>query len=223
MFSEIYKEGFLPEDIEWKPIEGLEDKYLVSNYGHVKRLHRINYDKLDRKHTYTEKIFYPKLIRNEKYKDNYYTRVSYGIYRDTAHRLVAKTFLPNPHSYPEVNHKEGSKKFLSYAGTKENNYEDGNLEWCTRKQNMEHASKTGLLNTTSEKRKEAVRRNQKISAEKAKKPVLMYDIEMNYLGEFESMKVAGHLLNICEQNISRACRDDKYTAGGFIWKYKNKE
>ena len=219
-FEEIYKEGYLPDDIEWKPIKGMEDKYLVSNYGHIKRLFRINYDKLGRKHTYTEKIFYPKMIKNKKINGDYYTRVSYGIKRDTTHRLVAKTFLSNPHNYPEVNHKDGNKKLFSYAGTKENNYTDGNLEWCNRKQNMEHASKTGLLNLTSEKRKEAIRRNQKISIEKNKKQVIMYDTDMNKLAEFESVKIAGHLMNICNQNISRACRKQNHTAGGFIWKYK---
>jgi len=44
------------------------------------------------------------------------------------HRIVAKCFLPNPYDYPEVNHKDGDKS---------NNKKD-NLEWCTKKQNMQH-------------------------------------------------------------------------------------
>ena len=50
------------------------------------------------------------------------------------HRLVASGFIPNPESFPEVNHKDGNK---------ENNSAD-NLEWCTRQYNVRHAWDTGL-------------------------------------------------------------------------------
>lgn len=41
------------------------------------------------------------------------------------HRLVAKAFLPNPHRYPEVDHKNGN--------THDNRIQ--NLEWVTRTEN----------------------------------------------------------------------------------------
>jgi len=50
------------------------------------------------------------------------------------HRIIAQTFVANPKNYTEVNHKDGNKK---------NNHAD-NLEWCTRKQNMRHATRIGL-------------------------------------------------------------------------------
>lgn len=53
----------------------------------------------------------------------------------TLHRVIAENFIPNPNNYPEVNHKDGNKR---------NNHVD-NLEWCTPKQNREHARRTGLL------------------------------------------------------------------------------
>lgn len=58
----------------------------------------------------------------------------------TCHRLVALTFIPNPHDLPEINHINGDKK--------DNRVE--NLEWCTRRQNVQHASLTGLLQLGSE-------------------------------------------------------------------------
>lgn len=53
-------------------------------------------------------------------------------------RLTAQAFIKNPNNLPEVNHKDGNK-LNNFAGTKDKNYEDGNLEWCTDRKNKNHA------------------------------------------------------------------------------------
>ena len=141
----------------------------------------------------------------------------------SVHRLVAKAFIPNPRNLPEVNHKDGHRKDFNFAGTKENNYEDGNLEWVDRKENMLHASRTGLINKDSKKRKISTALNQKKSVEKALRPVALLDDENNILSIFRSIKIAGEITNIPQQNIGEVCRGNRDSAGGFKWEYVDKD
>lgn len=51
------------------------------------------------------------------------------------HRIIACTLIPNPQNKPHINHIDGNKK----------NNKIENLEWCTPKENSDHAIKNGLL------------------------------------------------------------------------------
>jgi len=72
------------------------------------------------------------------YDKDGYTKVElYKIGKFFLHRMVGEVYIPNPMNKPQINHINGNKS--------DNRVE--NLEWVTNQENMEHASKNGLLNS----------------------------------------------------------------------------
>jgi hypothetical protein len=100
---------------EWRDIEGYEGLYQVSNMGRVKSLHRSGRI-LRPMHRNCDKYLRISLHKNGKVKYEY------------LHRLVAKAFIPNPYNFPETNHID----------TDPRNCKAYNLEWCTKKHNLNH-------------------------------------------------------------------------------------
>ena len=109
---------------EFVDIEGYEGLYQVSNLGRVKSLVR--------HHGTDERILkcapcaggyrFVGLMRNGKKTST------------LMHRLVAKAFVPAVEDKDVVNHIDGIK----------HNNDASNLEWCTQKENIKHAWRTGL-------------------------------------------------------------------------------
>ncbi|MDR2044884.1 MAG: NUMOD4 motif-containing HNH endonuclease [Clostridium sp.] len=124
----------------WKPIDGYEGYYEISNLGRVKSLTRSMPHKTHGKWTIKERIL--KQGRTVPGDKGYMGVVLHsGGGKQTMfrlHRLVAKAFVPNPGRKPEVNHIDGD----TY-----NNRAD-NLEWVTPKENMAHAKTIGRLSHT---------------------------------------------------------------------------
>jgi|SRR5690606_28296533 len=114
-----------------KYINGYEDycQYEISSYGRLRSLD-ITYPNGKRKSGKMKKI-----RLNEK--GYCLSSISLNNKSKTVriHRLVALAFIPNPYDKLEVNHKDGNK---------ENNH-ISNLEWSTRKENMNHASRNRLF------------------------------------------------------------------------------
>lgn len=118
---------------EWKPVEGTHFLYWASSYG---RFLRRGCSVLENGRwgsawlTKEEKIYVPVLSGPRGYY-----RVRIGTKLILLHRIIAKTFLPNPQNKREVNHINGIKTDNRLS----------NLEWATRSENARHAYKTGLL------------------------------------------------------------------------------
>lgn len=177
------------------PIKEYCKLYKVSNFGRVMSL---NYN-----HTGKIKILKP--IKNTK------GYLSVKLYKNgigkmfRVHRLVAQTFIPNPDNLPQVNHKDEDKT-NNFVGTPENDYKDGNLEWCDNKENSNHGTRNERISKT-------------MTNGKTSKPVLQFTKSGELIREWPSTME-------CERNgfdhrgVGDCCRGKQKSAYGYIWIYK---
>ena len=122
--------AFLPNEI-WRAVtfKGIAPYYEVSSIGRLKSKAR----KDKRKASLAEMITYGSGKKGEYKRFVMLTKTGRkrGI---RVHQLVAHEFVDNPENKKTVNHKDGNKSNNHYL----------NLEWCTQKENNQHARKTGL-------------------------------------------------------------------------------
>lgn len=185
---------------EWRDIQFAVGRYQVSSCGRVRSLPRkVN------NHT-GFKSLKGRVLKQRKdnkgymridIKDNNGRKRFCGV-----HRLVAEAFIDNPEKKPQVNHIDGNK----------GNNNLNNLEWCTNKENQEHAYRIGLNRVTGR-------------AGKKRRKVLQIDIKTGVVvAEHESIAEAARAVNQkSSSNIGECCRGKRKgrkTTAGYIWKYR---
>lgn len=166
----------------WLPIPKTKNQYFVSNFGKVKHIDKVL-----------------KLTKNCKG----YLCVGINQKNKNIHRLVAETFKPIPNCNKlVVNHIDGNKL---------NNNLD-NLEWCTQKYNIFHASLRGSHKGWTDEDREKSKENRLNALRKKVECIETEEV-------FNSISEAALAKNTYVQNISKCCKSKLKTAGGFHWKY----
>jgi hypothetical protein len=120
---------------EWRSIKETNGMYDISNFGRVRS--RANLTR-DERGVYNgvDNLGDPTIIKCSIHGMYYAIDSNRGGKRKIllVHRMVGKYFVFNPENKPFINHKDGDKLNNHYS----------NLEWCTHKENMQHAFNTGL-------------------------------------------------------------------------------
>lgn len=165
----------------WKNIKGYEGLYQVSNMGRVKSL--------ERKGRKSERILKQAVTHDG------YLRV--GLYAGgkqktlKVHRLVCEAFHENPDNKPEVNHIDEDKT----------NNNAANLEWCTRRENVNHGSRNERTRKTESK------------------SVGQYTLDGELIKIWPSTIEAQRQAGFDCGHISKVANGERKTHKGFVWKY----
>ena len=162
----------------WKPIPGFEQYYEASSFGRVKR--KAGW----RRGTWGKQFIQEKILVPHDCGRGYCQVklcVNGNKSQPSLHRLIAKTFIPNPNNLPQVNHKDGNKL---------NNRVD-NLEWCTCAENSQHRSR--ILNKW---------------VGHPKKPIRCIDTGMIYESSHHASRVLGisqgNIFGVCQGKTKTA-------------------
>lgn len=173
----------------WKQVKGYEGLYEASIDGQIRNFK-------------TKKVLNPYGFKTKARGSEGYRYYKVKLYKDGGksckthilHRLIAMTHIENPDNKPEVNHIDGNRT----------NNASSNLEWVTRKENLEHAVKLGLIDITK-------------MTDVTKKKVQQLDMDGNLIKTWGSLSEAARGLNLQIANISHCCSGRIKSTGGYKW------
>ena len=150
------------------------NNYAISNYGNIKN---IKNNKILKPHKNTNGYMEYTFCQNK-------IKATFRI-----HRLVGIYFIDNPQNKPYINHIDGDKT----------NNNVSNLEWCSAKENDNHARETGLKNQ--------------------EKPILAINVETKEKIPFKSIREAGRFLKINSGTIIKVLKGKRQKTHNYTFEY----
>lgn len=176
----------------WKDVVGYENLYEVSNFGRVRtNKNKITYTEIHGERHWKQRILKQKIHKRPR-STNFSLRVC--LWKNgksksfLVSRLVAMSFLENPNNLPQINHIDGNSM----------NNNINNLEWCTAKENVNHAFENGLINSC--------------------KKIMLINKTTNEVFEFNSRAKASKFMKKNKGYINMMLKRNKNENDEFIWK-----
>lgn len=177
----------------WKDIQGYEGLYQISNYGRVRTVDRVSFQKHwqggESKYLHKGKIRTPHMRKNGYFSINLVKDRKQKTFN--IHRLVALHFIPRVEGKEYVNHIDADKT----------NNHVSNLEWCTQKENIQYAYDNGTKTPPHERK------------------ISQFDMDGNLLKVWKSETEIERVLGIYQANIYKVCKGLRKQAGGYKWQY----
>lgn len=164
----------------WKDIPEYDGLYQISNFGQVKSLKRI-VSNGNGKRNIEEKILKQSKCNNHYFQVNLSKNGKIKTYY--VHRLVAMAFIKNHNNLSIINHIDGNGF----------NNNELNLEWCTQKDNVNHAWNNGLCQSICESAKH--------SKGRPARKVIQNNDNGDIINIYFSVKDAMKKLNITEAQV----------------------
>lgn len=177
----------------WKDIPGYESCYQASNTGRIRSKKRYVYRGYSKNGLEIFQRVDERILSLHSLPNGY---LSIMLHQDgktkrmLVHRIVAMLFVSNPDKKPDVNHIDGNRANNIYT----------NLEWCTQRENVLHASRT--LHTLTYHGK----------------PVRCVET-----GEtFPSIRKAAEKYGVADTNLCNAIKGKRQTrCAGYHWEHIN--
>lgn len=140
-------------------------------------------------------------------------------YTKTVHRIVAESFLENPNSYPQINHKDGDKT----------NNRVANLEWCNHSQNVVHSYDNQLHKTKVSPNDVAYIYTNPENLT-ARELSIKFNIKLNTIygliygnkWKYITKDLTPNVIKVCEQNHKEECEAISPSGEVFIFNNKSK-
>lgn len=182
----------------WKPVEGYEGLYEVSNMGNVRSL-AYRKDGVARiMKPWPHSTFYGSNGNRYQVVSLWKNKKGRKIF---VHKLVAMAFKPNPDGKKEVDHINA----IRYDNRADN------LRWVTRSENRQ--------NPISKRRMSESHKGRYGAQTSHHHGVVQLSIEGEYIRKWESISTAVRELGLRQSGITACCSGRYVSSGGYKWKY----